>query len=82
MTVRVEVDPVLLVYAFRYALGRQTGAPHDVAQALIEHSDVLNDHDRDQIADEIIDAMTRGRAGGQPDVSAWWRVLMAFGRAS
>jgi len=40
----VTVDPVILTYAVRYALGRATYAPDDVCASLRRNWDLLGDH--------------------------------------
>lgn len=67
----VTVAPELLVYAFRYALGRQTYAVPDVTQALRQHHTALTPQTRRQIADEIRDAIRAGRAGSITDADEW-----------
>ena len=70
-TTTIAVPPELLVYAFRYALGRRTYSVADVAQALREHHTALTPQTRRQIADEIRDAIRAGRAGSITDADEW-----------
>jgi hypothetical protein len=67
----ITVAPELLVYAFRYALGRRTYAVADVTQALREHHAKLTPQTRRQIADEIRDAVRAGHAGSITDADEW-----------
>lgn len=48
-----EVDETMLVFAFRYALGRKTGAPSRVISYLERYWGELNDWTQDQICREI-----------------------------
>lgn len=64
----------ILVYAFRYALGRQTGAVADVSQTLIAVAASLPVDVRRQIQSEIDDAIRAGRAGAGMDVRMWQTV--------
>ena len=71
-------DPVLaaaLMFAARYARGRDTGAPVAVLQALDRHRDVLDPHARAQIARETRDDIASGRAGAPDSVAVWRRVI-------
>ena len=74
---RVDVDPVLLMYAFRYAFGRKTYAVGDVADAMLEHSDALAEW-ADQIVREISDGITTGAGGMDMDVRRWQDVAERF----
>ncbi|GAY12057.1 hypothetical protein [Pseudonocardia sp. N23] len=67
----ITVAPELLVYAFRYALGRRTYAVADVTQALREHRAALSVQTRRQVADEIRDAIRAGHAGSITDADEW-----------
>lgn len=64
----------LLVYSFRYALGRQTYAVHDVARAIIQHKHVLHPHTIRLIRKEIVEAVENGEAGMECDVEEWSNV--------
>lgn len=48
-----EVPEEILIYAFRYALGRLSSSPYDVAMLLIKNKDKLNEHYKAMIASEI-----------------------------
>lgn len=74
----VNVPADLMVYAFRFALGRRTGAPADVARALVAHGEVLPAWQRDQIDREIRIAVEQNRAGAPCDVDEWMKVRRAF----
>lgn len=56
----VTVDPLILTYAVRYALGRATYAPDDVCASLRRNWDLLGDQ-REVIADEIRDWLWEAR---------------------
>lgn len=75
---RITVGTELLVYAFRYALGRRTYAVTDVAQALLEHGGALTADARRQIVTEIREAILGGRAGAVCDVDRWDEVAYAL----
>jgi hypothetical protein len=67
----VDVEPVFLMYAFRYALGRQSYAVKDVAHALALHRDALRADWREQIVRDIEEAIAQRRAGAANDVEVW-----------
>lgn len=48
-----EVPEEILIYAFRYALGRFSSSPYDVAQLLVKNKDKINKHYKTMIASEI-----------------------------
>lgn len=72
---RKELAPAaseaMLVYAFRYALGRQTYAVTEVIATIIGASLALSAHTRQTIAREIDAAIAADRAGAAVDVAAW-----------
>lgn len=74
----VQVEPVFLMYAFRYALGRMTYVVSDVADALIAHRDALQPTWRQQIIEEITRAIAENRAGMPMDVDRWRSVLTSM----
>ena len=48
-----EVPEEILIYAFRYALGRLSSSPYDIAPLLIKNKDKINKHYKTMIASEI-----------------------------
>lgn len=76
VAVRREELRMLLQYAFRYALGRQSTAPADVQEAIRRHVGVLSLHDRVRIADEIEAAGPR--LGHERIDAPGWRELAAW----
>lgn len=50
-----EVEENVIIYAFRYALGRQTYAPYEVAQIIIQNKDKFQSYTKQQIIYEIED---------------------------
>lgn len=77
----VEVQPVMLMYAFRYALGRQTYAVGNVADTLIANVDALRPDWREQIVRDIGEAIEEGRAGHAIDVERWTQVAEVMATA-
>lgn len=76
----IEVQPAILMYAFRYALGRQSYAVADVADALVAHRDALRLDWRQQIIRDIGEALDEGRAGMGTDIETWRRVAVEMAR--
>ncbi len=64
----------LLVYSFRYALGRMTYAVNDVTMAIIQNKHVLHPHTKELIKKEIREAVENGEAGMECDVEEWSNV--------
>jgi hypothetical protein len=69
----VEVQPVFLMFAFRYALGRMSYAVGMVADTLEAYADELTPDWREQIIRDIGDAIEENRAGMAGDVERWTR---------
>jgi hypothetical protein len=70
----VQVQPVFLMYAFRYALGSATYAVGDVAdtlEAYVDDFDALPVNWRAQIVRDITEAIDSQRAGMDIDVTRW-----------
>ena len=74
----VTVDSVFLLYAFRYALGRQSYAVADVAETLIAHRDALTADWRQQIVQDIDNAIANDHAGMACDIERWRAVAKAM----
>ena len=68
-------DENILVFAFRYALGRRSTAPGIVADVLIERWNDLKPHTQIQVQREISSAIDMGEAGQPCDVETWKQVL-------
>jgi len=65
----------ILFYAFRYALGSMTYAVSTVVDELVRNWDEFEVHTQDLIKQEIIDAISDGKAGMEMDINEWRRVL-------
>lgn len=73
--VRIDVDPSVLGYAVRYAVGRQTFAVQDVCGALVEHAGRLTGHQRTEILGDLRDGHRHASAGFAPH---WQRAIDAL----
>lgn len=71
----VEFQRDLLIYAFRYTLGRMTYAPHTVIGVLRNSWNKISTHDRELIQREIKEAIELGCAGMEFDAKAWATLL-------
>ena len=74
----IRLDPIFLMYAFRYALGRKSYSVHDVATALIEHKDSIRTDWQQQVIRDITEAIAEGRAGMPMDEQLWLEVVAVF----
>jgi len=77
-TVEINTDELraLVIYSFRYAMGRQTYAVQEVVEALLKYWDHLEDRDQALIVKEISTEITRGNYGMDIDLKQWQRVLV------
>ena len=75
MKIESDDDRLILIAAFRYALGRCSYMPSVVAGVLEQCWDYLTGRDQRLIKREIADAVERGHAGMDCDVAIWRRVL-------
>lgn len=67
----ITADPAILVYAFRYALGRLTYAASDVRRAVEANFDAMPQRDRALMADEILAAIREGRLTTAGERDEW-----------
>lgn len=65
----------LLIYSFRYCLGRQSYAVNDCIQHLTTYWPMLHMLTRKRIQNEITMAISEGRAGSNWDVQRWETIL-------
>ncbi len=72
MTDRETLDSLVL-FAFRYALGRMTYAPYEVIRAVKKHSDILSQNTKSLIVKEIKERVSQGMKGlgWDCDARAW-----------
>ena len=68
-------DENILVFAFRYALGRRSTAPGIVTGVLIKRWNDLEPHTQVRIQYEIADAIEHSYAGQPCDVETWRKIL-------
>lgn len=72
---KVKVNPLMVLMAFRYALGRRTYAPSTVVAELIKNWKRLPGHFRSKIQDEILEAKRNGTIGDDIDKREWNKIL-------
>ena len=75
MKIETDDDRLVLIAAFRYALGRMSYMPSVVAWVIRGCWNDLPEHDRKLIKREIAEAIDRGHAGMACDVNTWRGVL-------
>lgn len=80
-TVTVVVDPVFLMFAFRYALGSMTYAVGIVADALIANVERLRSDWRQQVIRDVEAALAEHRGGMTMDADRWRRVAEVMAAA-
>ena len=67
----IQVQPIALFFAFRYALGRRTYAPSIVAMEIKANLSKMPTPDLQGILDEIMDAWAVGKLGDECDIRTW-----------
>lgn len=75
----IELNPIFLMYAFRYALGRQSYSVAEVANELIAHRNDLTADWRRQIVQDVTNAIANDAAGQQCDIDRWREVARVMG---
>ena len=75
MKVRNGDDAIVLIAAFRYALGRATYIVPYVVDFILRNWDELDMSDRDLIAKEILEARSQNNIGPDCDRKEWDRIL-------
>ncbi len=65
----------ILIYAFRYALGRATYSTHTVSSVILDNWDNLSHHDKQLFKREIQEAFDIGAYGMDCDKKSWEKVL-------
>lgn len=77
-TFKIPADRLeyLLMYSFRYALGRKSYAVEDVAITILENLDCLSENTKNAMIDEIELAITVDKAGTNHDKALWQEVAI------
>ena len=70
----IRVQPIVLYFAFRYALGRRSYAPSIVASEIRENLAVMPKMDLEGISEEILEAYERNRIGDECDIKLWMKL--------
>ena len=76
MKIETDDDRLVLLSAFRYALGRKTYIPSVIADQIKSCWIDLTESDRNLIKREISEAIERGHAGHKCDVDRWNEILL------
>ena len=66
---------IVMVCAFRYALGRSTYVTSMMADEIIINWDILEEFQKTQIKDDIRHAIKHNMAGMDCDVRSWKKIL-------
>lgn len=70
-------DRTILMYAFRYALGRTTYAVSDVVKLIGEGRDHFKDWERDKICKEILEYEEyHGTLGTDMETKMWYDLIV------
>lgn len=72
---RIEMDELILCYAFRYVLGRRSYAVANVCREIELNARKLNSRTRYILCHEISEALAKGSAGDRFDIERWEKVL-------
>ena len=75
MDVVTENDQLILLSAFRYALGRRSYIVSTVIEELERNWDKLGEFQKSELKREIQDAIARNQAGEWIDIEHWEKVL-------
>lgn len=75
MLIETDDDALVLICAFRYALGRRTYVVPVVAGWIRANWGKLGEGDKALIKMEIDEAISKDLAGDQCDINEWLRVL-------
>ena len=65
----------ILIYAFRYALGRMTYAVHTVSEIIIRDWDTFSEFDKSLFKKEIKEAIRMDCIGMKMDRKQWSKIL-------
>lgn len=79
MKIKTDNDRLILLGAFRYALGRKTYMVSVLVEELERNWDSLEDYDKTLICKEIKEAIKEKRAGDSCDIESWNRILFFEG---
>lgn len=75
MILETDDDRLILIAAFRYALGRMSYMPSVVAETIIKQWNDFGAFDRSLFKDEIRFAIDTGTAGMKCDIDRWKQIL-------
>ena len=73
--IKLQNPRIILISAFRYALGRATYLPSIIIDELIINWDCLSEFDKKQIQDDIRHAIAHNMCGWDCDIDGWKRIL-------
>ena len=79
MVIAPHQNRLLLICAFRYALGRMTYVVDEIATLIEQNKDWISEGDKRLFIKEIQTAIDDGVAGMSMDVRRWTKVKEALG---
>lgn len=68
-------EECLILYSFRYALGRRTYAVSEVADHIVQKWHILPEFYKEQIVKDIEQAIEHNLAGDECDINSWLKVV-------
>jgi len=68
---KINESKELMIFAFRYALGRKSTAPSTVTEIIKRNHHILDDNDKNQIIKDIKSAIKLKSAGMDMDIKIW-----------
>ena len=75
MIIALDIQEELLIYAFRYTLGRASYAPHTVIGIIKTSWSDFNESTRELFKREINEAFLRNKLGHDYDKQAWLSIV-------
>jgi hypothetical protein len=71
----LSCDETIIVFAFRYALGRRSYSVDTMVEFILTNWDRLSDKFKVRCVTEIKDAIGNGLAGERMDIANWQRII-------
>lgn len=78
LEMRPDEQREILIYAFRYALGRSSYSVSTVVKIILDNWDIISESDKKLFNREILEAKKMNNIGMEMDARSWMKIVYKY----
>lgn len=78
LEMRPDEQREILIYAFRYALGRSSYSVSTVSKIILDNWDIISESDKKLFNREILEAQETNNIGMEMDARSWMKIVNKY----